>query len=359
MIVFVKNIALGRYFFRNGKRSCYLFDFDFAVFVCHIMPDGLSVNFYLEHCPCQAFLCAFLYLQDLHICCRCFGRIGNIAAFGCIRKLRPRIPVIGRQRGNIIILLFLIVCHAEQNGLVFQLALYQNTKLAFRAVLRNQYLKGQLTAGKLCFLFIADIRNLCPRRHVTVNHNSVAFDVYIGFQCICLRDVIAVLLINGNRCAFGIDRKPCGINRCVGPTLGNQSLHCLFHMIILAAVCLPVIQIAVIIMDDCPNRHFCDVICLISIFHTQFGRCFIRVSIGNHTPNVRIGVQLIYINIIVFRRKILYTALIRIGTKGWIFLSVLRLIYNHIGCKISRINNTLPSQKLPFAFFLYIQIYPV
>ena len=111
MIVFVKNIALGRYFFRNGKRSGYLFDFDFAVFVCHIMPDGLSVNFYLEHRSCQAFLCAFLYLQNLYICCGCFGRIGNITAFRCIRKLHPRIPVIGRR--NIIILLFLIMCHTK------------------------------------------------------------------------------------------------------------------------------------------------------------------------------------------------------------------------------------------------------
>ena len=231
------------------------------------MPNGLSVNLHLEHCPCQAFLCAFPYLQNLHICCGCFGRIGNITAFRCIRKLHPRIPVIGRQRRNIIILLFLIVCHAEQNGFVFQLALYQNTKLAFWAVLWNQYLKGQLTTCKLCFFFVAHIRYLRSRRHISVNHNSVAFDIHVGFQCIRLGDVIAVLLINGNRCAFGINRKPCGINRCVGSALGNQSLHCLFYMVILAAVCLPVIQIAVIIMDDCPNRHFSDVICLISIFH--------------------------------------------------------------------------------------------
>ena len=290
MIVFIQHITLGRYFFRNRKRSGYLFDFDFTLLIRYIMPDGFSVNLHLKYRPCQTFCCAFLYLQNLYIGCGCFGCIGNIPAFRCIRKLRPRIPVIGRQRGNIIILLFLIVCHTEQNRFVLQLALYQNTKLAFRAVLRNQYLKGQLTAEKLCFFFIADIRNLCPRRHVSVNHNSVAFDVHIGFQCICLRDVIAVLLINGNRCAFGINRKPCGINRCVGSALGNQSLHCLFYMIILAAVCLPVIQIAVIIMDDCPNCHFCDVICLISIFHTQFGRRFIRVSIGNRTPNMRIFV---------------------------------------------------------------------
>ncbi len=129
-------------------------------------------------------------------------------------------------------------------------------------------------------------------------------------------------------------------------TYGNEVFHRFFYMGVLAAVGFPVIQITVIVMYNCPNRHFRQIISLVFCVYTQFLRRFIGIAVRDNAPDCRVAVQLVNVYIVIFPGEIFHAPTVRVAAVGGVFFPVLRSVDNNRCRKVMRVNCTFPCQKL-------------